>query len=105
MITIYVYDIYVLINTVNQGEVILKMVLGNPDSLSGISDNVTDVHVTFRPSERWIFQLVAACPDLKLIQVPACHMKTISSSIKEFLRMKGIILVKGTVHRSDKFIA
>ena len=105
MIPIYMYIVYVLFNTVNQGEIILKMVIGNPDMLSSISDKVTDVHITFRPKEGWIFQLINNCPDLRLIQIPTCHMKTISGTTKSILRMKGIMLEEGTVHGSEKFVA
>ncbi len=66
-------------------------------------DNEKLVHIAFRPSNKDIFSLVQACPNLRALQIPGSYIRTISNSAKMFLDMKGISLLKGDVwgHRKD----
>jgi maleate cis-trans isomerase len=69
----------------------------------GSLDKEKLVHLAFRPSNKDIFTLVQSCPNLKAIHIPSSYIKTLSSSTKMFLDMKGIALLKGDVwgHRKD----
>jgi hypothetical protein len=64
----------------------------NPD------ENV--VHITFRPSNKDIFELVEACPKIEVIQLPQSYKRTVSRSIEMFLELKGIQIIEGG-HRRD----
>lgn len=78
-------------------------VIGHKSEIEGVNANETNVHITFRPSGKDILKLIETCPKIKLIHVSPSHMRSISRSFKELLRLKGIELVEGNVwgHRSD----
>src|SRR5574341_1363255 len=61
------------------------------------------VHLAFRPSNKDIFALVQACPNVKAIHIPGSYIKTVSNSTKMFLDMQGVALLEGDVwgHRKD----
>jgi hypothetical protein len=61
------------------------------------------VHLAFRPSNKDIFSLVEACPKIEVIQLPESYRRTVSISIKMFLKMQRIQLIEGEVggHRKD----
>lgn len=82
----------------------MRIVIGNSHALTMISSSVTDVHITFRPSEKEIFQLITNCPDLKSIQIPVSHMKSISNTTKSILRLRGVALSEGSVHNAERYI-
>ncbi len=69
----------------------------------GSLDREKIIHLAFRPSNKDIFALVQACPNLKAIHIPSSYIETISNSTKMLLEMKDIALLKGDVwgHRKD----
>lgn len=69
----------------------------------GSLDREKIIHLAFRPSNKDIFALVQACPNLKAIHIPSSYIKTVSNSTKMFLEMKGVALLEGDVwgHRKD----
>ena len=78
-------------------------VVSSKDEVSLLDTGETIIHLTFRPSNKDIFNLVKSCPNLKAIHIPTSYKKTISEATVMFLSMQGIELLEGDVwgHRKD----
>jgi len=78
-------------------------VVSSKDEVSSLDPGETIIHLTFRPSNKDIFNLVKSCPNLKAIHIPTSYKKTISEATVMFLSMQGIELLEGDVwgHRKD----
>ncbi len=62
-------------------------------SKSGIrklSVDVTDVHLSFRPSKKDLSELLAKCPNLKTIYLPGFKLRKILGSTIEVAEKKGV---------------
>jgi hypothetical protein len=66
-------------------------------------ENEEIVHITFRPANKDILNLVQKCPNLKALHVSNSHNKTISRLSIMLLKMHNILLLEGDVwgHRKD----
>jgi hypothetical protein len=78
-------------------------VVSSREEIFTLNSNERIVHLTFRPSNKDIFELVDACPKLEVIQIPKSYMSTVSKSMEMFLEMKRVNLIVGDVwgHRKD----
>ncbi|MBU4373079.1 MAG: DUF1699 family protein [Euryarchaeota archaeon] len=78
-------------------------VVSSKEEINSLGTGEKIIHLAFRPSNKDIFALVQACPNVKAIHIPSSYIKTISSSTKMFLDMQGIALLEGDVwgHRKD----
>lgn len=78
-------------------------VVSSKDEIGSLDKNEKIVHLAFRPSNKDIFALVQACPNVKAIHIPGSYVKTVSDSVKMFLEMQGVALLEGDVwgHRKD----
>jgi hypothetical protein len=78
-------------------------VVSSKDEITSLGTKETIIHLTFRPSNKDIFNLVKTCPNLKAIHIPSSYKKTISEATEMFLSMQGIELLEGDVwgHRKD----
>ncbi|MCX9013416.1 MAG: DUF1699 family protein [Candidatus Methanoperedens sp.] len=78
-------------------------VVSSKEEIKSIGSAEKIIHLAFRPSNKDIFTLVEACPNVKAIHIPASYIKTVSGSTKMFLEMQGISLLEGDVwgHRKD----
>ncbi len=78
-------------------------VVSSRDEINTLNPNEKIVHLAFRPSNQDIFSLVIRCPEVKALHIPSSYMRTVSSSIKMYLKMQGIELIEGDVwgHRKD----
>ncbi len=78
-------------------------VVSSKEEISSLGASEKIIHLAFRPSNKDIFSLVHACPNVKAIHVPSSYIKTISNSARMFLDMQGITLLEGDVwgHRKD----
>ncbi|MDP2767788.1 MAG: DUF1699 family protein, partial [Candidatus Methanoperedens sp.] len=78
-------------------------VVSYKEEINSLGTGEKIIHIAFRPSNKDIFALVQACPNVKAIHIPSSYIKTISSSTKMFLDMQGIALLEGDVwgHRKD----
>ncbi|MDW7726468.1 MAG: DUF1699 family protein [Candidatus Methanoperedens sp.] len=78
-------------------------VVSSKQEIKSIGQGEKIIHLAFRPSNRDIFALIEACPNVKAIHIPASYIKTVSASTKMFLEMQGISLLEGDVwgHRKD----
>lgn len=78
-------------------------VVSSKEEIKSIDQGEKIIHLAFRPSNRDIFALIEACPNVKAIHIPASYIKTVSASTKMFLEMQGISLLEGDVwgHRKD----
>ncbi len=78
-------------------------VVSSKEEINSLGTGEKIIHLAFRPSNKDIFALVQACPNVKAIHVPSSYIKTISSSTRMFLDMQGIALLEGDVwgHRKD----
>lgn len=78
-------------------------VVSSKEEIKSLGRGETIIHLAFRPSNKDIFALVEACPNVKAIHIPSSYIKTVSSSTKIFLDMQGIALLEGDVwgHRKD----
>ena len=78
-------------------------VVSSKEEINSLGTGEKIIHLAFRPSNKDIFALVQACPNVKAIHVPASYIKTISNSTRMFLEMQGIALLEGDVwgHRKD----
>lgn len=78
-------------------------VVSSRDEISTLNPNERLVHLTFRPSNKDIFELVESCPRIEVVQLPKSYMATVSNSIKMFLQMQRIQLAEGDLwgHRKD----
>lgn len=72
-------------------------VVTNRDEISSLEVEEKAVHLAFRPSDRDLFSLVKACPEIELLQLPASSYEGLSKFIKMYLSSSGIHLVKGDV--------
>ncbi|CAD6493326.1 MAG: hypothetical protein EMLJLAPB_00938 [Candidatus Argoarchaeum ethanivorans] len=85
---------------------VIKMkirVVSSKDEIASLNPRESIIHLTFRPSNKDIFNLVKNCTDLKAIHIPSSYKKTISEATGIFLSMQGIKLLEGDVwgHRKD----
>ncbi|WP_440948290.1 DUF1699 family protein [Methanosarcina sp. T3] len=78
-------------------------VVSSREEIPTLNPNERIVHLTFRPSNRDIFELVESCPRIEVIQLPKSYMATVSKSIGMFLQMQRIQLLEGDIwgHRKD----
>ncbi len=78
-------------------------VISSKEEIESLDSKEEFIHFAFRPSNEDIFKLVKTCPGVKAIHVPSSYIKTISRSIRMFLEMQNIALLKGDVwgHRKD----
>lgn len=78
-------------------------IVSSREEIKKINANEEIIHLTFRPSNADIFDLIKMSPNIKAIQIPTSYRKTISKSIQMFLDMQNIELLEGDVwgHRSD----
>ena len=78
-------------------------VVSSKEEINSLGAGERIIHLAFRPSNKDIFALVQACPNVKAIHIPSSYIKTISNSTKMFLEMQGISLLEGDVwgHRKD----
>lgn len=78
-------------------------VVSSKEEISSLGAGEKIIHLAFRPSNKDIFTLVQACPNVKAIHIPASYIKSISNSVRMFLDMQGIALLEGDVwgHRKD----
>jgi len=78
-------------------------VVSSKEEINSLGTGEKIIHLAFRPSNKDIFALVQACPNVKAIHVPSSYIKTISNSTRMFLDMQGIALLEGDVwgHRKD----
>lgn len=78
-------------------------VVSSKEEINSLGTGEKIIHLAFRPSNKDIFALVQACPNVKAIHVPSSYIKTISNSTRMFLEMQGVALLEGDVwgHRKD----
>jgi len=78
-------------------------VVSSKDEINTLNPNEKIIHLAFRPSNQDIFSLVIRCPQVKALHVPSSYKRTISDSVKMYLKMQGIELIEGDVwgHRKD----
>ena len=78
-------------------------VVSSKEEINSLGAGEKIIHLAFRPSNKDIFALVQACPNVKAIHIPSSYIRTISNSTKMFLDMQGIALLEGDVwgHRKD----
>ncbi len=78
-------------------------VVSSKDEINALDPNEKIVHLAFRPSNQDIFSLVIRCPQVKALQIPSSYKRTISDSVRMYLKMQGIELIEGDVwgHRKD----
>ena len=78
-------------------------VVSSKEEIKSLGSAEKIIHLAFRPSNKDIFTLVEACPNVKAIHIPASYIKTVSGSTKMFLDMQGVALLEGDVwgHRKD----
>ena len=78
-------------------------VVSSKEEINSLGTGEKIIHLAFRPSNKDIFALVQACPNVKAIHIPSSYIKTISNSTRMFLDMQGIALLEGDVwgHRKD----
>lgn len=78
-------------------------VVSSRDEINTLNPNEKIIHLAFRPSNKDIFSLVIRCPQVKALHVPSSYKRTISDSVKMYLKMQGIQLIEGDVwgHRKD----
>lgn len=78
-------------------------VVSSKEEINSLGQGERIIHLAFRPSNKDIFALVQACPNVKAIHIPSSYIRTISNSTKMFLDMQGIALLEGDVwgHRKD----
>jgi hypothetical protein len=74
--------------------------IGSKEEIFTLNPYENVVHITFRPSNKDIFELVEACPKIEVIQLPQSYKRTVSRSIEMFLKLKGIQILEGG-HRRD----
>jgi hypothetical protein len=78
-------------------------VVSSKEEINSLGTTEKIIHLAFRPSNKDIFSLVQACPNVKAIHIPSSYIKTISNSTRIFLEMQDISLLEGDVwgHRKD----
>ncbi len=78
-------------------------VVSSKEEINSLGSGEKIIHLAFRPSNKDIFSLVQACPNVKAIHIPSSYIKTISNSTRIFLEMQNISLLEGDVwgHRKD----
>jgi hypothetical protein len=78
-------------------------IVSSRDEINTLNPNEKIIHLSFRPSNQDIFSLVIRCPNVKALHVPRSYKRTISDSVKMYLKMQGIELIEGDVwgHRKD----
>jgi hypothetical protein len=78
-------------------------VVSSKEEINSLGSSEKIIHLAFRPSNKDIFALVHACPNVKAIHIPGSYIKTISNSTRMFLEMQDISLLEGDVwgHRKD----
>ncbi len=78
-------------------------IVSSKEEINSLDKSEKIVHLAFRPSNKDIFALVQACPNVKAIHIPGSYVKTVSDSTKMFLNMQGVALLEGDVwgHRKD----
>ena len=57
-------------------------VVSSKEEINSLGTGEKIIHLAFRPSNKDIFALVQACPNVKAIHVPSSYIKTISNSTR-----------------------
>lgn len=82
----------------------MRQIIGTREKLKIIESKATDIHIGFRPSEKDIFFLLERCPDLKSVQLPKVHMRTMSDTAKKICTLRNVELIEGTGIGAEKYI-
>ena len=72
-------------------------VVTSRDEILSLMPEEKAVHLAFRPSDKDLFSLLKACPEIELLQLPASSYEGLSKFIRMYLSSSGINLVKGDV--------
>ncbi|MDK2892193.1 DUF1699 family protein [Methanohalophilus sp.] len=55
------------------------------------------VHLSFRPSNTDLMEIVKLCPNVKAIQIPYSYKDTLSETATKFLELQGVALLTGSL--------
>ena len=82
-----------------------KMRILNKKSDIEKCENETSIHLTFRPSQKDIYNILLLNPNLKTIEIRKIFEKTLPDSLKLHLRKRKISLTTGSIQgcRTDLF--
>ena len=78
-------------------------VIGKKEEMSNLSQNDTILHISFQPSIEDLFNLVQRYPKVKAIELSKTYHRIMCESLKMYLELSGIQLLKGNMwgHRGD----
>jgi hypothetical protein len=78
-------------------------VVSSREEIGSLGKDENIIHLAFRPSNKDIFAVIQASPDVRAIHIPGSYKRTISGSVKTLLDMQGIALLEGDLwgHRTD----
>ena len=78
-------------------------IISSREEINSLRPNEKAVHLSFRPSNVDLINLIKRSPRLQMIQVPHSYMRTMSKAMEVFLEMQGVQLLEGDVwgHRKD----
>lgn len=55
------------------------------------------VHLSFRPSNTDLMEIIKRCPDVKAVQIPDSYKGTLSGTATKFLELQGVALLTGSL--------
>ena len=79
-----------------QGSIRIRVITGRNEILN-LKPEEKAVHLAFRPADRDLFNLLKACPEIELLQLPTSAYDALSKFMKMYLNSAGIQLVRGDV--------
>ncbi len=71
-------------------------VLNSKQEIENVHDEKV-IHLSFRPSDVDMLEIIKRCPELKAVQIPTSYISSISVNMPRIMEMQGIALLEGDI--------
>lgn len=87
--------VFVQYRLIHRGELMRIRMLNSKYEIETLKEGEEVVHLSFRPSNTDIMQIITRCKGLKALQLPSSYKKTLSDVAIKFLEMEDVELLEG----------
>jgi len=70
-------------------------ILGNRDDIKKLTNRSRFIHLTFRPSNMDILNIINTCTKLEFIELSQSHIKSLSATTKTIFKQNNIKIIEG----------
>jgi hypothetical protein len=71
--------------------------LNSKNEIEKLKEEDEIVHLSFRPSNTDLMEIIRKCPNVKAVQIPDSYKGTLSETAKKFLEIQNVELLTGNL--------